>query len=165
MAAWGVMATIPSPTRKFLVIADSSPECRVALRFAARRAEHTSGHVTILRVITPGDFQHWMAVEQRMREEAFEEAENLVHELAGEVNDATGCIPEVLVREGKVREEILKLLEEDRDIAILVLGSATNKEGPGPLVSLLAKDATGAFPIPVTIVPGTLTDDAIDVLA
>ncbi len=159
------MNTSSSRSRKFLVIADNSPECRVALRFAARRASHTGGHVTILRVIVPGDFQHWMAVEARMREEAFEEAENLVHELAGEVNAATGCIPEVIIREGKTREEIVKLIDDDRDIAVLVLGSATNKEGPGPLVSLLAKDATGAFPIPVTIVPGTLTDEAIDVLA
>ena len=159
------MTTSTSRPRKFLVIADNSPECRVALRFAARRALHTSGHVTVLRVITPGDFQHWMAVEQRMREEAFEEAESLVHELAAEVNSATGGIPEVIIREGKTREEIVKLINEDRDIAVLVLGSASNKEGPGPLVSLLAKDPTGAFPIPVTIVPGTLTDDAIDVLA
>ena len=159
------MNTTAQRSRKFLVIADNSPECRVALRFAARRAVHTDGHVTILRVITPGDFQHWMAVEQRMREEALEEAEGLVHELAGEVNAATGCIPEVIIREGKTREEIVNLINEDRDIAVLVLGSASNKEGPGPLVSLLAKDPTGAFPIPVTIVPGTLTDDAIDVLA
>ena len=32
-------------------------------------------------------------------------------------------------------EEILKLIEEDEDIAILVLAAGTGKEGPGPLVA------------------------------
>jgi hypothetical protein len=36
--------------------------------------------------------------------------------------------------------------------------------GPGPLITLMA-DAAGSFPIPVTIVPGELSDDDIDALS
>ena len=43
--------------------------------YAARRAEHTSGALTLLFVITPADFKHWMGVENIMRAEAMEEAE------------------------------------------------------------------------------------------
>ena len=39
--------------RKFLVIADDSPEFQAALRFACRRARSTGGHVALLRVIEP----------------------------------------------------------------------------------------------------------------
>ena len=42
-----------------------------------------------------------------------------------------------------------------------MLAAGTGKEGPGPLVSSLAKTA-GTFPIPVAIVPGHLSDEDID---
>jgi nucleotide-binding universal stress UspA family protein len=151
--------------RKFLVVVDKSPECRVALRFAARRAEHTGGIVTLLTVVAPADFQHWRSVEEAMREEALEEAEKLLHDAARDVNRIGGLFPEYIVREGKTRDTILALLKEDSDISILVLGAGTGREGPGPLVSLVAQEATNAYPIPVTIVPGSLSDEAVDALA
>jgi hypothetical protein len=43
-----------------------------------------------------------------------------------------------------------------------VLASGTAKEGPGPLVSLFASTVQA---IPVTIVPGDLSDEAVDELA
>ena len=42
------------------------------------------------------------------------------------------------MREGKPTEEIHKLIEEDQDIAILVLAAGAGKEGPGPLVASIA---------------------------
>jgi hypothetical protein len=57
----------------------------------------------------------------------------------------------------------LALIEDDEDIAILVLAAATGKEGPGPLVSALIKNA-GEFPIPVAIVPGNLSDEDLDTM-
>ena len=42
---------------------------------------------------------------------------------------------EEIIREGYKAEEIVKLIEEDRDFGILVLGASTDPEGPGPLVS------------------------------
>ena len=47
----------------------------MALRYAARRAQHTGGRVALLYVIEPSDLQQWMAVETLMREERREEAE------------------------------------------------------------------------------------------
>ena len=71
-----------------------------------------------------------------------------------------------VIREGKAAEEIVKLIEEDQDIGILVLGAATDSKGPGPLVSSLAAGKTaGTFPIPITIVPGDLSLDDVKALA
>ena len=58
----------------------------------------------------------------------------------------------------------MELIKRDSDISILVLAASTAKEGPGPLVSLFA-GRPGAHPIPVTIVPGALSDADIDALA
>ena len=64
-------------------------------------------------------------------------------------------VSEEVIREGNKAEEILRLIEEDEDVAILVLGAATDAKGPGPLVSSFAAGrAAGNFPIPIAIVPG-----------
>jgi nucleotide-binding universal stress UspA family protein len=151
--------------RKFLVVVDKSPEHRKALRYAARRAGHTGGLVSLLTVVTPADFQHWRSVEDAMREEAMDEAEKMLYDAAREANLIAGIYPEVMVREGKAHEVLMALLKEDPEISILVLASSTQREGPGPLVSLVAQQSQLAYPIPVTIVPGGLSDEAIDALA
>jgi nucleotide-binding universal stress UspA family protein len=155
-----------SPTRrKFLVVVDQTPECKVALRFAARRAQHTGGIVTLLYIVPPADFQQWAGVERKMQEEAREEAEAALHEAAKTVNDIVGAMPELVIREGRPSDEIRALLKEDRALAILVLAAGTSKEGPGPLVSVISMPAANAYPIPVTVVPGSLTDEEVDALA
>ena len=148
--------------RNFLVIVDDTPECRLALRFAGRRAKRTGGGVMLLKVIEPADFQHWMTVENLMREEAREEAEELLQTLAAEVSDLTGIVPEYRIREGNRVDEILALIEEEEGIRLLVLGASADSEGPGPLVSRLAGQMAGSMRIPVTIVPGNMTLAEID---
>ncbi|HEX3486171.1 MAG TPA: universal stress protein [Micropepsaceae bacterium] len=160
----------PAPTsapskRKFLVVVDQTEECKVALRFAARRAQHTGGIVTLLYVIPPADFQQWAGVERMMREEARGEAERALYEAAKTVNDIVGTMPELVIREGRPADEIPALLREDRAVSILVLATGTSKEGPGPLVSLISQPGANGYPIPVTVVPGTLTDEQVDALA
>lgn len=150
--------------RKFLVVVDDTPECRVALRYACGRAGSTEGQVALLRVIEPGDFQHWLSVEERMREEAREEAERLLQGLAAEISERVHIMPELVVREGAAFEEVLAQIDEDPQMRVLVLGAATGPEGPGPLVSALAGRMPGNMPIPVTVVPGSLTDEQIDEL-
>jgi nucleotide-binding universal stress UspA family protein len=149
--------------RKFLVVVDKSPECRVAVRFATRRAQHTGGRVTLLCIAEAGDFQQWRGVEEIMIEEARADAESLLYEAARIVNELAGIAPEFLIAFGHATECLLNVIREDRDISILVLASATANEGPGPLVSMFS--GPGQHPIPVTIVPGGLSDDEIDALA
>jgi len=149
--------------RKFLVVVDKTPECRVALRFAARRAQHTTGRVTLLCVAEPGDLQQWKGVEEIMRQEAQEAAEALLHSAAKLVNELAGIISELVIEHGRKTDCLLDLIKRDKDISILVLAASTAKEGPGPLVALFA--GTSAQTIPLTIVPGGLSDEAIDALA
>jgi nucleotide-binding universal stress UspA family protein len=118
----------------------------------------------LLYVIEPGDFQHWLGVEKIMRDEAVAAANAALDGYAATVRTRLGIEPELVVREGKPSEEIHKLIEEDQDIAILVLAAGAGKEGPGPLVASIAGKGA-AFPIPVTVVPQNLSDDDIASLA
>ena len=150
--------------RLFLVVVDSTDEMRVALRFACGRAKNTGGRVALLFVMEPVDFQHWMAVGEKMREERREEAERTLEDLASDVNDITESMPVLYVREGKTVDELEKLIQEEPNIRILILGAGTSKKGPGPLVASLAGKSSGQFAIPITVVPGNLTLGQVDAL-
>jgi len=148
--------------RKFLVVVDNTPEHKVALRFATRRAQHTGGRVTLMCPAQLPDFQQWRGVEEIMRDEAHAEAENMLYEAAKLVNELSGILPELVIPYGLATECLFELLRGDKDISILVLASGTGKEGPGPLVSMFS---TAVQAIPVTIVPGNITNEQIDALA
>ena len=151
--------------RKFLVVVDETPESKLAMRYAARRAEHTGGVVSLAHIIAPPDTQHWRGVEELMRAEAEAEAEATLYEAAKFVFDLTGQIAEVVLLEGKKKEAVLGLIRDDKAMSIMVLGAGSGREGPGPLVATAASGGAGGFPIPVTIVPAGLTADQIDALA
>jgi hypothetical protein len=89
----------------------------------------------------------------------------MLHEAAKVVNEIVGTMPELVIREGRTADEVRALIKDDRAISILVLAAGTSNEGPGPLVSAVARPASGAYPIPVTVVPGNLSDEEIDALA
>lgn len=150
--------------RKFLAVVDETPECERAVAYASMRAKSTGGVVVLLYVIEPGDFQHWLGVEKIMREEAQAAAHAALDMHATKVRSRLGIEPELVVREGKPTEQIHQLIEDDQDIAILVLAAGAAKEGPGPLVASIA-GKNAAFPIPVTVVPQNLSDEEIASLA
>ena len=147
--------------RKFLIVVDETPECMNAMRFAARRAQKTGGGVTMLYVIEPEEFQHWVGVAEVMRAEARETAEERLTHLAEEMRALCGVTPEFAIREGKKAEEVLEAIEADPDIGVLVLGAGEG-EGPGPLVSYLVTRLGHRLPVPVTIVPGGMSMERID---
>lgn len=149
--------------RKFLAIVDETAECERAVSYAAQRAANTGGGVILLYVIAPSDFQHWLGVEQVMRDEQMELAQTKLSQCAALAREKAEIEAETVLREGKADEQIHNLIEEDQDIAILVLAASAAKEGPGPLVSSIAGRAA-AFPIPVTVVPANLTDEDIQSL-
>ncbi len=154
----------PRAERVFLVVVDESEEMRLALRYASLRAKSVGGKVALLYVIEPSDFVHWMAVENLEKEERRAEAERLLQNLAAEVNRITGTMPMLYVREGARRDELLKLIAEDPTISILVLAASTAPTGPGPLVQALTSKFINKLRVPVTIIPGNLTDEQLEAL-
>jgi nucleotide-binding universal stress UspA family protein len=154
--------------RKFLVVVDETPEVESALIYAANRATRTNGSIVLLYVIEPGEAGQWLGVRDIYIEEQTNKAK-AVFRLFRRKLKSQGCDEsnvEDVIREGIKSEQIVKLIDEDRDIAVLVLGASTDPAGPGPLVTSLATGKlAGNFPIPMTIVPGTLTVEEIAGLA
>ena len=147
--------------RKFLVVLDDSRECLNAMRYAALRAAHTGAGVQILSIIPPEEYQHLMGVADLMRQEARERIEAHFEVFAKWMRDKQGVNPELVVREGDPVNEILAQVKEDPQIGVLVLGAATEKSGPGPLVTAMTRNS-GNLPIPVTIVPGDMSKERLE---
>ena len=150
--------------RVLLVVVDDSDEMPIALHFACRRAEHADGRVALFYVPAKADFQHWMAVGDLMREEAREAGEEILQRYSVEVQRKTGKIPILYIREGDRSEELIKLMNEEPNISILVLAAGTDASGPGPIISYLIGKGARHVHVPVTIVPGTMTVDEINAI-
>lgn len=150
--------------RTYLVVLDGSPEARVALRFAARRAAKTAGQVEMLAIVPPAEFVQWGGVQDALEEEARLGAEALLHQAAGEIVEELGLKPILTIRQGEPVKIVRMLLEERPGIAALVLG-AQSTGGPGPLVNHFTGTDSGQLPCPVMIVPGSLDDAALDRLS
>jgi len=161
------MAQTPTQVgeRVFLVVVDESPEMRNALRYACRRAKRTGGRVALLYVMPPPEGQTWGGVADLMRQEARQEAEQAVARYADVAATMTGQPPAIHIREGKSRDELVKLLNEDRSICVLVLGASSSTEGPGPLVTAFTAKSASQLRIPLTIVPGALSEAEIDAIS
>lgn len=150
--------------RKFLVIVDDTPECETALVYAAKRAARTQSSVVALCIAQASEFQHWLGVETLMREEAEAEAHEMLDRVLAKVAAKLPQEPERKVVIGNRVEGIRQTIGQDEHIVVLVLAAASGSEGPGPLVSAIAGAQSGAYPVPITIVPGSLTDAEIDAI-
>ncbi len=149
--------------RKFLVVLDDSRECLNAMRFAAMRAANTGGGVAILSVIPPDEFNHWIGVGAVMKEEARERIHAHFEVFAKWMRDKQGVDPELVIREGDAVPEIIAHVTSDGEIGVLVLGAATDKKGPGPIITQLMRNSSG-LPIPITVVPGDMSKERLEAI-
>jgi nucleotide-binding universal stress UspA family protein len=152
-------------TPKCLVIVDDTAEWDRAVYYASRWAIRVGGGVVMLRIIeTDEQNQQWLGVADIMRAEAQDDANAALDRAAGRANGIAAITPERVIREGEPTEQILDVIDKDVDIAMLVLAANPGAEGPGPIITLMA-GVVGSFPIPVTVVPGDLSDEDIDALS
>ena len=150
--------------RFFLVVVDETEELHQALHFACARAKSIDANIALGYVITPNVFGHWSSVNALMREEAREQAEEIIKSYSDYANRFTGKTPLVYIREGETTDQILQLIEEEEQICQLVLGANTNSDSAGPIVNYITGKGAARCKIPVVIVTSNLTDAQIESL-
>ena len=158
------MSKAEHPLRTYLVVIDDSAEARVALRFAARRAAKTGGTVEVLALVEPQDFVQWGGVQAAIEEEQRLRIEASVASAVGEIIEAAGIRPRIVVRSGEPVSEVRAFIGTRDDIAALVLGACSGGH-PGPLVADFTGHDSGKLPCPVMIIPGSLDDLRLEALS
>jgi nucleotide-binding universal stress UspA family protein len=154
----------PEKLRTYLVVIDDSPEARVALRFAARRAAKTNGRIEVLAVVEPQDFVQWGGVQAAFEEEQRLRIEGIVSSSVGEILDESGVEAAVVVRQGEPVKAVREHVGERQEVAALVLGAAPSGS-PGPLVANFTGTDAGKLPCPVMLIPGGLSDERLEQLS
>jgi hypothetical protein len=112
----------------------------------------------------PTESGYWAGVNELMRAEAREEAEAKMSVHADYVQALTKGTPILYVREGDIKDQMLTLIDEEQDVSLLVLGADTKSETAGPLITFLMARGASRCRVPITIVPGNLTDEQLDAL-
>ena len=146
-----------------LVIADRSKEMDVALQYACSRSKKTNRKIIIATFIEPLDVLTTQGVTEIMQNEAREEAEKRLKHASTFVKNITGIIPVLYVREGEVIKELKALIEEEKNINVLVLAANVdeNNNDPGPIISSLVSKELSNLRIPVMIIPGNFSKEHI----
>tara|TARA_B100000029_G_C17564196_1_gene954490 strand:- start:95 stop:568 length:474 start_codon:yes stop_codon:yes gene_type:complete len=150
-----------------LVIADGSEEMNVALQYACARSKKTNRKIMIAAFIEPLDVLTTKGVSEIMQNEAREEAEKKIKYASKIVRESTGSVPVVQIREGEVIHELKSLIDEEKNINVLVIGANVNEKetNPGPIINSLVSKELSNFRIPIMIVPGNFTNEHINLIA
>ena len=150
--------------RLFLVVADDSKELHQALYYAARRAATAGGEIALFRCIEPVEGQLWGGVSEIMEAETEQASKVLLQELSDYCEKLGAPKPRTFVKRGIVNQELFKLINNESSIRVLVLGVSTETGNPGPLINYIISNGSNECRVPITIVPGNLSDDQIDAL-
>ena len=150
-----------------LVIADGSEEMNVALQYACARSKKTNRKIMIAAFIEPLDVLTTKGVSEIMQNEAREEAEKIIKYASKIVRESTGSVPVVQIREGEVIHELKSLIDEEKNINVLVIGANVDEKekNPGPIINSLVSKELSNFRIPIMIVPGNFTNEHINLIA
>ncbi|MEM8825972.1 MAG: hypothetical protein AAGD40_03480, partial [Pseudomonadota bacterium] len=109
------------------------------------------------------EFLQWGSVQDMIAAEAQEAAETALSRAADKVVSLVGITPSLLIRKGKLIDEVAGALADDPRLSALVLGAAA-KGGKDTLVSTFAGERAAGLQSVVIIVPGSLSDEGIDAL-
>ena len=150
--------------RLFLVVADDSKELHQALYYAARRAATAGGEIALFRCIEPVEGQLWGGVSEIMEAETEQASKVLLQELSDYCEKLGTPKPRTFVKRGIVNQELFKLINNESSIRVLVLGVSIETGNPGPLINYIISNGSNECRVPITIVPGNLSDDQIDAL-
>ena len=148
----------------YLVVVDDTPECRVALRFAALRAANVGARLTLLHAVPKTEFMAFGGVQATLEAEANTAADTLLSGIASQCEAWTGQRPGLIVRTGDAAAAVQQAVAADPSIRALVLGAAV-KGAPGPLISYFAGERAGSLGCLLMIVPGALDETRLQALA
>lgn len=146
-----------------LVIADDSKEMNVALHYACARSKKTNRKIMIVTFIEPLDVLTTQGVTEIMKNEAREDAEKRLKHASSIVKESTGELPVLHIREGEIIQELKNLINEEKNINVLVLGANVDEKekDAGPIISSLVSKELSNIRVPIMIVPGNFSSEHI----
>lgn len=153
--------------KKILVCIGNRDASSAALKYAAIKAKKSNFLIELLTVIdtTGKGFGLFSSIDQVMHDEKREDVESYMLQAASEVNEYCGITPVINIKEGFVSDEIEEVLDEDKTISLVVVGSAKGSSSKGKLIASVAEHISNKVFLPLIIVPNDLTEDQLKEIA
>tara|TARA_B100000963_G_scaffold40474_1_gene30116 strand:+ start:561 stop:1022 length:462 start_codon:yes stop_codon:yes gene_type:complete len=150
--------------KKFLVVIDDSTELKNAIHFAAQRAKNTNGALAMLYVVDHAINAQWSKVEHLIEQEETSEAKKICRNWSQLIKDKFDIDTEIILKLGNKKDEIIKLLRDDKNIRFLVLATSADGENPGPIIKSLLSSKMRDLSIPIVLVPGSMEEKDINLI-
>ena len=150
--------------KKFLVVIDDSKELKNAIHFAAQRAKNTNGALAMLYVVDHAINAQWSKVEHLIEQEETSEAKKICRNWSQLIKDKFDIDTEIILKLGNKKDEIIKLLRDDKNIRFLVLATSADGENPGPIIKSLLSSKMRDLSIPIVLVPGSMEEKDINLI-
>ena len=106
--------------KKFLVIIDDSQELSNAIYFAANRAIHTDGQLSLLYIVDPAMNAQWARVENLIEQEETSEAKKLCRDWAQKIKKRFNIESEIIIKIGDRIDEIMNLIQKINEFKEMV---------------------------------------------
>ena len=153
--------------KKYLVCVDNTEHSKVAVKYACSKARQIDGAVELIHIIDSSEYNNntLFGVSDRIRDERRKEAEQLMVDMASEAQRFAVITPSCIIREGVVSEEVVKVVTKDGGFCKLIIGKAPHEAKKNDMISMLTSELASKLMIPITIVPGNLSDQEVGELA
>lgn len=135
----------------YLLVADNTTEFESALRYVALIAARNKCRAAILYVIEDDGYLHWRFIEKRIQTDKRIDAEKKLWDMAQRFYKMSGLPVSFYVKEGRTRQEVAKILNEDSSIRALVLGAGAASSNP--LISYFTGKGLSDLCVPLLMVP------------
>ncbi len=148
----------------YLLFVDDSEEFPLALEYGLALAQSNNAHIGLLHVVEDEEFQQWGTIQDKMRREMRENAENLVWSYAKRVDEACGMKSSLFIEQGNKFDAVVRIIDEDPNIKMLIL-AANDASNPGPLVAHFTAKGLARLRVPLVVVPGHLSEKDIEAVS
>jgi len=146
-------------SERFLVCVNNNEHSLTALKFAALKAKYLNANVDLVHVIDTTEFQGMLSVNEAMLDELFVKAEDFLQQFLEKANDISKIYPSVSLETGDIKNKILKMIEQDNSITLVIIGISTKSPSNDTLIPWLIENISSKMQIPIMIIPGNLTEE------
>jgi len=147
-----------------LVCIDITSASSIALRYACYKAKKTGFSVHILAIIE-SSYKGLLFASKAVGKDKRHQVEEHLNRLIKQVNEETGIIPTVSIREGDISSEILKEIKEDKDCSMVILGKSSTSLSDNTVLPIISRKIGDKIKVPVVIVPENMDEDYLKRLA
>ena len=157
-------------TKSTLLVCISSSlqdQSMAALRFACYKAKESNCHVELISVIdtTDNSYQKLFTAGDMVKTNKRKEVEEYLKLLVEKAYELGQDSIAVNLKEGFIMEEIIKRIENDNKISMLILEANQNSPNKGKTLSSFAEQVANKILIPLVIIPNNIDDEHLEMLA